>query len=98
MPVVTTLESLDRDQMVRILTEPKNALVKQYRKLLEYDEVELVFEEEALEAVADKAIERQHRRPGPAGRDGKPSDADHVRHPLGPYHRQSRYYQGVRRR
>ena len=43
---------------MRILKEPKNALVKQYRKLLEYDEVELVFEEEALEAVADKAIER----------------------------------------
>lgn len=43
MPVVTTLESLDRDQMVRILTEPKNALVKQYQVLLNYDEVELSF-------------------------------------------------------
>ena len=58
LPVLTTLESLDRAQMVRILTEPKNALVKQYQKLLEYDEVELEFQPEALTAVAEKAIER----------------------------------------
>lgn len=44
---------------MQILTEPKNALVKQYEKLLEYDNVELVFEPEALEAAADKAIERE---------------------------------------
>ena len=59
MPVVTTLESLDRDQMVRILTEPKNALVKQYQVLLAYDEVELDFTTEALEAVADRAVARE---------------------------------------
>ena len=59
MPVVTTLESLDRDQMVRILTEPKNALVKQYQVLLAYDEVELDFTQEALEAVADRAVARE---------------------------------------
>ena len=58
LPVITTLESLDRDQMVQILTEPKNALVKQYQKLLEYDEVELTFTQDALEAVADRAVER----------------------------------------
>ena len=58
LPVITTLESLDRDQMVRILTEPKNALVKQYQKLLEYDKVELTFTQDALEAVADRAVER----------------------------------------
>ena len=58
LPVITTLESLDKDQMVQILTEPKNALVKQYQKLLEYDEVELDFGQEALEAVADRAVER----------------------------------------
>ena len=58
LPVITTLESLDRDQMVEILTEPKNALVKQYQKLLEYDEVELAFTQEALEAIADRAVER----------------------------------------
>ena len=59
MPVVTTLESLDRDQMVRILTEPKNALVKQYQVLLSYDEVELEFTSKALEAVADRAVARE---------------------------------------
>ena len=58
LPVITTLESLGRDQMVQILTEPKNALVKQYQKLLEYDQVELYFSRDALEAVADRAVAR----------------------------------------
>ncbi len=58
LPVITTLQSLDKEQMVRILTEPKNALVKQYHKLMEYDEVELDFQPEALEAVAERAVER----------------------------------------
>ena len=58
LPVVVTLDKLDEDALVRILTEPKNALVKQYKALLAYDGVELVFEQTALEAVADKAIER----------------------------------------
>jgi ATP-dependent Clp protease ATP-binding subunit ClpX len=59
LPVITSLKALDRDQLVRILTEPKNALVKQYEKLMEYDDVELSFQPEALEAAADKAIERE---------------------------------------
>jgi ATP-dependent Clp protease ATP-binding subunit ClpX len=59
LPVITSLKALDRDQLVRILTEPKNALVKQYEKLMEYDNVELSFQPEALEAAADKAIERE---------------------------------------
>lgn len=58
LPVIAPLDSLKREDLVRILTEPKNALVKQYKKLLEYDGVDLEFEEGALEAVADKAIER----------------------------------------
>ena len=58
LPVVASLNSLTREDLVRILTEPKNALVKQYRKLMEYDDVDLEFEPEALEAIADKAIER----------------------------------------
>ena len=58
LPVITTLESLDREQMVQILTEPKNALVKQYQKLLEYDQVELEFAQDALETVADRAVSR----------------------------------------
>ena len=58
LPVIASLNALSRADLVRILTEPKNALVKQYKKLMEYDEVELEFEPEALEAIADKAIER----------------------------------------
>ncbi len=58
LPVITALDALTREDLVRILTEPKNALVKQYSKLFSYDHAELVFEQEALEAVADKAIER----------------------------------------
>ena len=58
LPVISPLEALTREDLVRILTEPKNALVKQYKALLAYDGVELVFEQTALEAVADKAIER----------------------------------------
>ena len=58
LPVIAPLNGLRREDLVRILQEPKNALVKQYKKLLEYDEVELEFEPEALEAIADKAIER----------------------------------------
>ena len=58
LPVIAALDGLSRDDLVRILTEPKNALVKQYRKLFEYDDVELEFQPEALQAVADRAIER----------------------------------------
>lgn len=58
LPVVTSLHSLDREQLVRILTEPKNALVRQYKKLMEYDDVKLEFQPEALAAAADKALER----------------------------------------
>jgi ATP-dependent Clp protease ATP-binding subunit ClpX len=59
MPVVTALQGLRREDLVQILTEPKNALVKQYRKLLSYDGVELHFDADALEAVADAALERK---------------------------------------
>ncbi|MBE7051057.1 MAG: ATP-dependent Clp protease ATP-binding subunit ClpX [Ruminococcaceae bacterium] len=57
LSVNVTLDSLDRDALVKILTEPRNALVKQYQKLLSYDDVELKFEKQAIEAIADKAIE-----------------------------------------
>ena len=59
LPVITSLRGLDKDDLVRILTEPKNALCTQYHKLLSYDQVELSFDKGALEALADKAIERQ---------------------------------------
>ena len=56
--VIAPLNALQREDLVRILQEPKNALVKQYKKLLEYDDVDLEFTEDALNAIADKAIER----------------------------------------
>ncbi|QQY80887.1 ATP-dependent Clp protease ATP-binding subunit ClpX [Keratinibaculum paraultunense] len=59
LPVIVTLEELDENALVRILTEPKNALVKQYKELFRMDGVELEFEEEALRAIAQKAIERK---------------------------------------
>ncbi len=58
LPIVITLESLGRDVLVNILTEPKNALVKQYKKLFELENVDLEFNGEALEAIADEAIKR----------------------------------------
>ena len=58
LPVIAPLNALQREDLVRILQEPKNALVKQYKKLLEYDDVNLEFTEDALNAIADKAIER----------------------------------------
>ncbi len=58
LPVVTSLNHLTREQLVRILTEPKNALVRQYQKLMEYDDVALEFQPDALDAAADKALER----------------------------------------
>ncbi|RDY26613.1 ATP-dependent Clp protease ATP-binding subunit ClpX [Romboutsia weinsteinii] len=58
IPVVATLELLDEDALMSILKEPKNALVKQYKKLLEIDDVDLEFEDDALRAIAKKAIER----------------------------------------
>ncbi|MGB0718965.1 MAG: ATP-dependent Clp protease ATP-binding subunit ClpX [Bdellovibrionales bacterium] len=59
LPVIATLEDLDVDALVTILTEPKNALVKQYQKLFDLEDVDLVFTDEALKAIAEKAIERK---------------------------------------
>jgi ATP-dependent Clp protease ATP-binding subunit ClpX len=58
LPIVVTLEALDRSALISILTEPKNALVKQYKKLLEMDNVELEFSNEALNHIAEEAIKR----------------------------------------
>ncbi|MBF0137745.1 MAG: ATP-dependent Clp protease ATP-binding subunit ClpX [Magnetococcus sp. DMHC-1] len=59
LPVVATLEDLDQDAMVRILTQPKNALIKQYQKLMEMEGVKLTFTDDALRAVASKAVKRK---------------------------------------
>ena len=59
LPIITTLEELDKEALINIITKPKNALAKQYKKLLALDNVELEFSQEALEAIVDKAIERK---------------------------------------
>lgn len=59
LPVITTVEPLDRDALVRILVEPRNALVKQYQRMFELDDVELEFDDEALEEIADLAVARK---------------------------------------
>jgi len=59
LPVIASLEQLDEEALIEILTKPKNALVKQYQKMLELDNVELEFEQEALKEIAKKAIERK---------------------------------------
>ncbi|MEJ1105561.1 MULTISPECIES: ATP-dependent Clp protease ATP-binding subunit ClpX [unclassified Kribbella] len=58
LPVITTVSPLDRDALIKILSEPKNALVKQYRRLFEIDNVELEFSDDAVEAIADQALLR----------------------------------------
>lgn len=59
LPVIYTLKALDEDMLVKILSEPKNAIIKQYQKLLEIDEVKLVFDESAYRAIAKKAMEKE---------------------------------------
>ena len=59
LPIITTLDEMDEDSLVRILTEPKNALVKQYAKLFDYDKIALEIEPEALTAIAKKALEQK---------------------------------------
>lgn len=59
LPIIATLKELDKEALVKILVEPKNALIKQYQKLFQIDDVELIFEQEAIEAIVDKAIERK---------------------------------------
>ncbi len=59
LPVTVSLEMLDRDALIRILTEPKSAIVKQYQKMLELDGVELIFDRDALEAIADTSLKRK---------------------------------------
>ena len=58
LPVITSVHNLDREALIRILTEPKNALVRQYKRLFELDGVELEFNDDALDAIADQAIKR----------------------------------------
>ena len=59
LPIVFTLKGLTKEMLVKILKEPKNAILKQYQKLLALDEVQLVFEDDALDAIAEKALEKK---------------------------------------
>jgi ATP-dependent Clp protease ATP-binding subunit ClpX len=59
LPIVGTLHELDRSALVQILTQPRNAITRQYQKLFEYENVKLRFNEEALEAIAESALERK---------------------------------------
>ena len=59
LPVITTLDPLSVEMLVRILTEPRNALIRQYQKFFEYEKCQLEFSPDALQRVAEKALERQ---------------------------------------
>ncbi len=59
MPILFTLDGLTKEMLARVLREPKNAILKQYKKLLELDEVQLIFDDGAIEAIAQKAIEKK---------------------------------------
>ena len=59
LPIIFSLSALTKDMLVRILKEPRNAILKQYQKLLALDEVELTMDDEALEAIAEKALEKR---------------------------------------
>jgi ATP-dependent Clp protease ATP-binding subunit ClpX len=58
IPVIATLDALDKEALIRILTEPRNALVKQYQKMFELDDVVLEFKDSSLQAIAEEAIKR----------------------------------------
>ena len=82
LPVISTLRSLEEADLVRILTEPKNALVRQYRQFFRYDKVDLTFTDDALGAIAELALERgdggprpqEHPRVGPSAHDVRASE------------------------
>ena len=61
VPVIVSLEMLDKEALIRILTEPRNAITKQYQKMLELDGVELTFDDEALEAIAETSLQEENR-------------------------------------
>lgn len=80
LPVVTVLDPLDEEALVRVLTEPKNSIVRQYKELLHLDNAELVFTDAALHAIAKKTVERKSGARGLAQRRRGTADSDYVRH------------------
>jgi ATP-dependent Clp protease ATP-binding subunit ClpX len=79
LPVIATLDELSGESLVRILTEPKNALLKQYQKLFEIEGVNLRLTDSALAAIADEAVKRKSGCPGAAGHPGILHAGYHVR-------------------
>ena len=71
LPIIFTLQGLDEDMLVKILKEPRNAILKQYEKLLEMDEVKLEFEENALRAIAKKSTGKRYRCESTASDSGR---------------------------
>ena len=59
LPMIVTFELLSKEQLIRVLTEPKNAIIKQYKKMFELDGIDLKFNDDAIEYIADKAIENK---------------------------------------
>ena len=80
LPVIGTLHELDKPALVQILTQPRNAITRQYQKLFEYENVKLRFTDDALEAIAEMALDAQDRRARPAddhrGPDARPDVSD----------------------
>ena len=72
LPVITALDPVDEDMLVRIMTEPKNSVIKQYQALMKMDGIDLVFEEDALREIAKKTVERK------MGARGLRSSVEHV--------------------
>ena len=92
LPVITSVRNLDRDALVRILTEPRNALVKQYQQLFELDGVELEFTDDALEADRRPGDPARHRRPRPARHHRRGPALRDVRRALAQGRRQGRHH------
>ena len=79
LPVITTVSNLDRSALIQILSKPKNALIKQYQKMFQLDGVELLFDDDALDSIADQALGTRHRSPRPARHHGGSAAPGHVR-------------------
>jgi hypothetical protein len=95
LPVLTTLDPLDEDALIRILQEPKNALVKQYEKMFDLEGIRLTFDPEAVARHRAQGAGARHGRARPAGRAGGRDARRHVRHPVARRRARGRGHAGV---
>ena len=84
LPVIATLHDLDEAALVRILKEPKNAIIKQYQKYFDLEKVRLKFTDDAVAAIAKRGAQARHRRPRPARHPRRGHARDHVRAAVDP--------------